>query len=84
MLCIQVLTLPTLLTLGRMAAIPVLVAAWFARESTACTALFVAAALTDWLDGYLARKLVRWKGGPLLGERSWRCFVAAKMCGIHS
>ena len=54
----QVLTLPTLLTLGRVAAIPALIAAWFAQQWTACAVLFLAAALTDWLDGYLARKMV--------------------------
>ncbi|CAH8389684.1 unnamed protein product [Eruca vesicaria subsp. sativa] len=56
----RVLTLPTVLTLGRVAAVPILVATfyvdcWWGR--TATTSLFIAAAITDWLDGYLARKM---------------------------
>ena len=59
---LQLLTLPTLLTLVRVAAVPALVAAWYSPApwaGAACMALFLGASLTDWLDGYLARKLVR-------------------------
>jgi len=41
-------------------AVPVLIALWFAPlKSSAlwCAALFVAASFTDWLDGYIARKV---------------------------
>ncbi|KAF3783110.1 CDP-diacylglycerol--glycerol-3-phosphate 3-phosphatidyltransferase 1 [Nymphaea thermarum] len=54
------LTVPTLLTLGRVAAVPLLVAAFYLDSwwaSTATTGIFLAAAATDWLDGYLARKM---------------------------
>ena len=40
-----------------MVAIPALVVSWFAQEWTVCAALFIGAALTDYFDGYLARRL---------------------------
>ncbi|KAL3163127.1 hypothetical protein ABBQ32_009540 [Trebouxia sp. C0010 RCD-2024] len=56
----QILTLPTILTLLRVASIPVLIGVWFSNLSSAsiiCSGVFVTACLTDYLDGYLARKL---------------------------
>ncbi|MFM2239421.1 MAG: CDP-diacylglycerol--glycerol-3-phosphate 3-phosphatidyltransferase [Pseudomonadota bacterium] len=55
-------TLPNLMTWTRIAAIPLIVAVFYlplapeTRNLTA-TVMFVVFALTDWLDGYLARKL---------------------------
>jgi cardiolipin synthase len=56
------LTLPTLLTWARILAIPLVVGVfWLPFESSTtnllATVLFVGVAITDWLDGYLARKL---------------------------
>ncbi|MBB5204135.1 CDP-diacylglycerol--glycerol-3-phosphate 3-phosphatidyltransferase [Inhella inkyongensis] len=56
------LTLPTLLTWARIVAIPLIVGIfqmpWSAElRNLVATVLFVAVALTDWLDGYLARRL---------------------------
>ncbi|KAG2403701.1 CDP-diacylglycerol--glycerol-3-phosphate 3-phosphatidyltransferase [Vigna angularis] len=54
------LTLPTILTLGRVASIPLLVATFFMdgwRGTVVTTSIFTAAAVTDWLDGYIARKM---------------------------
>ena len=56
--------LPILLTWGRVIAIPLLVAIYYApfngftdpQRDTLATILFVIAAVTDWLDGYLARR----------------------------
>ncbi|MFO1293657.1 MAG: CDP-diacylglycerol--glycerol-3-phosphate 3-phosphatidyltransferase [Rubrivivax sp.] len=56
------LTIPTLLTWARIAAIPLILAVFYLPWATAtqnliATVLFVLFALTDWLDGWLARKL---------------------------
>jgi CDP-diacylglycerol--glycerol-3-phosphate 3-phosphatidyltransferase len=59
------LNLPNLLTLLRILLIPLIVGvfylpdSWLAEEgkNIAATAIFIFAAVTDWLDGYLARKL---------------------------
>lgn len=55
-------TIPTLLTLTRIAAIPLIAGLFYlpidnALRNLLATAMFVVFALTDWLDGYLARKL---------------------------
>lgn len=54
-------TLPNLLTLSRILAVPLLVATFYLPGRVApwvACALFVAACITDWLDGHFAR---RWK-----------------------
>ena len=58
--------LPTLLTWARVVAIPLLVGVFFLPVTTftqnlLATVLFVGAAITDWLDGWLARRY------------GWRC-----------
>lgn len=66
------LNLPTLLTLARIGVVPFIAALLFMPRSvigvnlaqTIATTLFVLAALTDWLDGYLAR---RWGQQTSLG-----------------
>ena len=55
-------TVPTLLTLTRIAAIPLIAALFYLPienylRNLLATIMFVVFALTDWLDGYLARKL---------------------------
>lgn len=54
------LNLPNRLTLLRIALIPVLVLAFYLPWNGVhilCAAIFALAALTDWLDGYLARRM---------------------------
>lgn len=53
-------SLPNLLTLSRIAAIPAVVATFFVDQPLAhwlAVVLFVAAGVTDWADGYWARRL---------------------------
>jgi cardiolipin synthase len=60
-----ILTIPNLLTLSRIVLIPLIIGVyylpydWMSYESKniTATAIFIFAAVTDWLDGYLARKL---------------------------
>lgn len=55
------MNIPNALTVFRIALIPVLVIVFYLPFSQwtgiACAALFTTAAITDWFDGYLARKL---------------------------
>jgi cardiolipin synthase (CMP-forming) len=56
------LTIPTLLTWARIAAIPLIIGVYYlgwdmATKNLVATMLFVLFALTDWLDGWLARRL---------------------------
>ena len=56
------MTIPTLMTWTRIFAIPLIVGVFYldyapATANLVATVLFVVFALTDWLDGYLARKL---------------------------
>jgi cardiolipin synthase (CMP-forming) len=55
-------TIPTILTWTRILAIPLIVGVFYsslpvATQNLVATVMFVVFALTDWLDGYLARKL---------------------------
>jgi CDP-diacylglycerol--glycerol-3-phosphate 3-phosphatidyltransferase len=55
-------TIPTILTWTRIVAIPLLVGIFYiglepGLQNLVATVMFVLFALTDWLDGYLARKL---------------------------
>ncbi|MGE0071782.1 MAG: CDP-diacylglycerol--glycerol-3-phosphate 3-phosphatidyltransferase [Thiomonas sp.] len=61
---LRTINLPTLLTWARVAAIPLVVGVFFLpagwltepERNLTATVLFVLSAVTDWLDGYLARK----------------------------
>ena len=58
----SVFNLPTLLTWARIVAIPLIVGVFYlpldaATRNLIATVMFVVFALTDWLDGWLARKL---------------------------
>lgn len=54
------MTFPTLLTLLRIALVPVLVVLFYVPygwSNVACVVVFVLAAVTDWADGFLARRI---------------------------
>ncbi len=55
-------TIPTLLTWARMVAIPLIIGVFYLPldvelQNLLATVIFVVSAITDWFDGYLARKL---------------------------
>ena len=59
---VMFLTIPTLMTWTRIVAIPLIVGIFYidispATKNLTATVMFVVFAATDWLDGYLARKL---------------------------
>jgi cardiolipin synthase (CMP-forming) len=56
------LTIPTIMTWARIVAIPLIIGVYYLgldspTKNLIATVLFVVFALTDWLDGYLARRL---------------------------
>ncbi len=60
-------SLPNILTFSRILLIPILIIVFYLPWEGAhllATGIFIIASLTDWLDGYLARK---WKQTTLLG-----------------
>ncbi len=60
-----VLNVPNLVTLSRIVLIPLIIGLYYVPDTwlswhgknAAATAIFILAAITDWLDGYLARRL---------------------------
>lgn len=50
------MNLPNKLTIGRVIAVPVFIAAYYMEWYMAAFIIFIAASFTDYLDGYLARK----------------------------
>jgi len=77
---INTLNIPTLLTLLRVALIPVLVVFFYLPweyAHIATTFIFFIAGVTDWLDGYLARKMdVETKFGAFLDPVADKIMVA--------
>jgi CDP-diacylglycerol--glycerol-3-phosphate 3-phosphatidyltransferase/cardiolipin synthase len=82
------INLPTLLTWARVAAIPLIVGVYFlptdwmtpSERNITATVLFILSAITDWLDGYLARKLNQTSAfGAFLDPVADKLMVAAAL-----
>ncbi len=77
------LNVPNLLTLLRIALIPLFIVAYYfptPRAPMLATVIFVAAALTDWLDGYLARRLGQYSSfGAFLDPVADKLMIAAAL-----
>lgn len=77
------LSLPNIVTLLRLAAVPVIVALSYSRNVTGialAAVVFAAAAISDWLDGYLARRLgAQTRVGELLDPVTDKVMVLATL-----
>lgn len=80
------LNIPNLLTLARLLLLPVIAwlffmeRVWGGTAAWWCFGLYVAAAITDWLDGYLARKMnAVTPFGTFLDPISDKIFVASML-----
>jgi CDP-diacylglycerol--glycerol-3-phosphate 3-phosphatidyltransferase len=82
------LNIPNILTLGRIALIPVFIGVYYlpdawvsmTQKNVLATIFFTAAAVTDWLDGYLARVLKQTSAfGAFLDPVADKLMVAASL-----
>ena len=77
------LTVPNVLTLLRIALMPVFVGVFYLPyqwSALACAVIFAVAGITDWVDGYLARKMEQsTKLGAFLDPVADKLMVAAAL-----
>jgi len=77
------LNIPNFVTLLRIALIPLFVVVYYwphPQAAMMATIIFVAAALTDWLDGYLARRLGQYSSfGEFLDPVADKLMIAAAL-----
>lgn len=77
------LTIPNILTLSRIALLPVLIALIYMEQSWAALILYIFCAISDFLDGYLARKLNSVSAfGTFLDPISDKIFVALLLVAL--
>jgi len=79
----QLRTLPNLLSLLRLALVPVFLVLIITEQSLAAFLVLALASFTDWLDGYLARKLNQiTRIGALLDPAADRLYIFATLIGL--
>ena len=81
----RVLTIPNLLSIGRLAGVPVFL--WLVlgpEEDGWALLVLLDSGITDWLDGYLARKLNQMsKLGQILDPVADRLYILAVVVGLR-
>ena len=79
----QLRTLPNLLSLLRLALVPVFLVLIITGHSISAFLVLAVASFTDWLDGYLARKLNQvTRIGALLDPAADRLYIFATLIGL--
>ena len=79
----QLRTLPNLLSLLRLALVPVFLVLIITGHSITAFIVLAIASITDWLDGYLARKLNQvTRIGALLDPAADRLYIFATLIGL--
>lgn len=80
----RILTIPNLLSLVRLACVPLFVWLLFARENRAAAAYLLAVlGCTDWIDGYVARRFDQVSGlGKVLDPAADRIMLAVGVVSI--
>ncbi|MEN9608880.1 MAG: hypothetical protein RLZZ06_811 [Actinomycetota bacterium] len=79
----QLRTLPNLLSLLRLALVPVFLYLIITNQPIVAFLVLVVASITDWLDGYLARKLNQvTRIGALLDPAADRLYIFATLVGL--
>jgi len=73
----RILTVPNVLSLARLFMVPIVVALLLARADGLAAALFVLAAVTDFLDGKLARRAVPTRLGQILDPVADRLMLSS-------
>ena len=81
----QLRTLPNLLSLLRLALVPVFLVLIVTGHSISAFLVLAVASITDWLDGYLARRLNQvTRIGALLDPAADRLYIFATLVGLAS
>ncbi|BDZ47386.1 CDP-alcohol phosphatidyltransferase family protein [Naasia aerilata] len=79
----RILTLPNVLSFARLALVPVFLGLLLAEQDVAALVVLVVSSATDYLDGYLARRLHQVSRlGQLLDPAADRLYIFATLLGL--